>query len=71
MTFAPEWLTGSPNLRTERAIWKWVYLAGFNGVWVLVPGWVLWVCWGEVRGAFGQWEAVKEERKDWEGKKMR
>ncbi|KAL9026327.1 MAG: hypothetical protein Q9196_004987, partial [Gyalolechia fulgens] len=36
MTFAPEWLTGSRNLRTERAMWKWVYLAAFNGFWPLI-----------------------------------
>lgn len=66
MTFAPEWLTGSPNLRTDRVIWKWVYLAGFNGVWVLVPGWVLWVSWGEVRDAF-----IKAAAGARKGKKVR
>lgn len=55
-------------------MWKWVYLAGFNGVWVLVPGWVLWVAWGEVRGSFVkamEREEGKKEAVEGEGKKMR
>ena len=27
MTFAPEWVDGNPNLRTDNALYLWVYLA--------------------------------------------
>ncbi|CAN0382651.1 unnamed protein product [Lampetra fluviatilis] len=37
MTFAPEWLAGSANLRTDRADLLWLYLVFFNGLWVLLP----------------------------------
>ncbi|KAI4118289.1 MAG: hypothetical protein LQ345_001633 [Seirophora villosa] len=52
MTFAPEWLTGCANLETEGSLHLWVYLVFFNGLWVVLPGWVIWEAWGEVRGAF-------------------
>lgn len=43
MTFAPEWLTGSPNLNTSNPMYFWFYLLFFNaGLWVVVPTWVLW-----------------------------
>ena len=37
MTFAPEWLTGSPNLSTDNVIHMWLYLVFFNGLWVVIP----------------------------------
>ncbi|XP_020513765.1 emopamil-binding protein-like [Labrus bergylta] len=37
MTFAPEWLVGSPSLNTSSWLHLWVYLVFFNGLWVLVP----------------------------------
>nr|XP_015813342.2 emopamil-binding protein-like [Nothobranchius furzeri]XP_015813343.2 emopamil-binding protein-like [Nothobranchius furzeri]XP_054591407.1 emopamil-binding protein-like [Nothobranchius furzeri]XP_054591408.1 emopamil-binding protein-like [Nothobranchius furzeri] len=37
MTFCPEWLTGSPHLNTSSWLHLWLYLAFFNGLWVLVP----------------------------------
>lgn len=37
MTFAPEWLTGSPNLDTSCFLYLWVYLVFFNGLWVVAP----------------------------------
>ncbi|KAL8692193.1 MAG: hypothetical protein Q9218_002724 [Villophora microphyllina] len=52
MTFAPEWMTGSPNLDTSNWMYLWLYLVVFNGLWVLVPGWVLWLAYGEVKNAF-------------------
>ncbi|KAI5300627.1 hypothetical protein KEM55_006080 [Ascosphaera atra] len=52
MTFAPEWLTGSTALNTENPVYLWLYLAFFNGVWVVVPIWVLWKAWQEISGAF-------------------
>ena len=41
MTFAPEWLSGSPNLDTSNFMYKWVYLIFFNTLWVFIPLWVL------------------------------
>ena len=41
MTFAPEWLSGSPNLDTSNFMYKWVYLFFFNTLWVFIPLWVL------------------------------
>lgn len=41
MTFAPEWLSGSPNLDTSNFMYLWVYLVFFNTLWVGFPLWVL------------------------------
>ncbi|KAL2770247.1 emopamil-binding protein-like isoform 1 [Daubentonia madagascariensis] len=49
MTFVPEWLVGSPNLNTNNWLYCWVYLAFFNGVWVLIPGLLLWQSWVELK----------------------
>lgn len=46
----------------------WVYLIFFNGLWILLPGWVLWVAWGEVRGVFERIGVVEEGG---ESRKMR
>jgi hypothetical protein len=37
MTFAPEWVSGSENLATSSWMYKCVYLAFFNGLWVVIP----------------------------------
>ncbi|KAK9729768.1 hypothetical protein K7432_000016 [Basidiobolus ranarum] len=37
MTFAPEWLVGSPSLVTDNPMYLWVYLTLFNGLWVVIP----------------------------------
>jgi len=37
MTFAPEWLTGSPNLDASNALYLWVYLFFMNFLWVIIP----------------------------------
>uniref|UniRef100_A0A0K3CCY7 BY PROTMAP: gi/472583835/gb/EMS21459.1/ protein of Emopamil-binding protein family [Rhodosporidium toruloides NP11] gi/647402252/emb/CDR48534.1/ RHTO0S18e02168g1_1 [Rhodosporidium toruloides] n=1 Tax=Rhodotorula toruloides TaxID=5286 RepID=A0A0K3CCY7_RHOTO len=42
MTFAPEWITGSPSLNTSHPLYTWVYLAFFNGLWVVIPLWLIW-----------------------------
>lgn len=49
MTFFPEWLVGSPNLNTESWLYFWVYLLFFNGLWVLIPGLLLWQSWMELK----------------------
>ncbi|KAI5854107.1 Emopamil-binding protein [Tricharina praecox] len=41
MTFAPEWIAGNHNLMTHNWMYKWLYLAFFNGLWVVIPGWLL------------------------------
>lgn len=49
MTFAPEWLTGSPNLVTGNFMYKWVYLVFFNAaLWVVIPLWILWESYGRM-----------------------
>lgn len=52
MTFAPEWLTGSPNLDTSNFMYLWVYLVFFNGLWVVFPLWVLHLAYGAIQSAF-------------------
>ncbi|POY72743.1 hypothetical protein BMF94_4150 [Rhodotorula taiwanensis] len=37
MTFAPEWISGSPSLNTSHPLYIWVYLFFFNGLWVAIP----------------------------------
>lgn len=50
MTFAPEWLQGSPSLNQASSfLHLWVYLVFFNGIWVLVPGLLLLQSWGALR----------------------
>lgn len=41
MTFAPEWLTGSPNLSTNNWLHLWIYLFFMNSLWVWIPIWIL------------------------------
>ncbi|KAL2219622.1 putative EBP domain protein [Thermoascus aurantiacus ATCC 26904] len=52
MTFAPEWLTGSSQLETSDPVLLWFYLVFFNGLWVVVPLWVLWEAAREIHAAF-------------------
>jgi F0F1-type ATP synthase membrane subunit a len=42
MTFAPEWLDGSPNLNGSSFSLLWIYLVFMNGLWVVVPALLLW-----------------------------
>ncbi|OQN98029.1 hypothetical protein B0A48_16335 [Cryoendolithus antarcticus] len=51
MTFAPEWLSGSPNLNTDVWMYTWVYLFFFNTIWVWIPLWVLYDAYGTITGA--------------------
>lgn len=52
MTFAPEWLSGSTNLDTSNAMYKWVYLFFFNMLWVWLPSWVLCEAYRAISSAF-------------------
>ena len=49
MTFCPDWLMGSPNLNTNSWLYFWVYLVFLNGIWVLIPGLLLWQSWVELK----------------------
>lgn len=63
MTFCPEWLSGSTQLASHDPVYMWLYLVFFNGLWVLVPGWVLWEAWSEITGTFervGQMTTAKK-----------
>ena len=66
MTFAPEWLTGSPNLDTSNFMYLWVYLVFFNTLWVWFPLWVLYEAYGNIRRAF----ATADKGKGVERKKV-
>ncbi|KAI9852742.1 MAG: hypothetical protein M1838_005500 [Thelocarpon superellum] len=52
MTFNPEWLTGSLNLDTSNAMYLWLYLVFFNGLWVALPLYVLYEAYGQLHTAF-------------------
>ncbi len=54
MTFAPEWLTGSPNLDTSNFMYLWVYLFFFNTLWVWFPLWVLYESYQNISLAFAK-----------------
>lgn len=62
MTFCPEWLTGSPNLDTSNFLYLWVYLVFFNGIWVVVPLYLMWDSWFEMEECFVSKEKAKALR---------
>lgn len=66
MTFAPEWLTGNPNLDTSNFMYLWIYLFFFNTLWVWIPIWILYEAHNNIKAAF---EGVKL-RGNKEGKKI-
>lgn len=51
MTFAPEWLSGNPNLDTTNFMYLWVYLFFFNTLWVWLPLWILYEAYWNVTSA--------------------
>lgn len=54
MTFAPEWLSGNPNLDTSNFMYLWVYLFFFNMLWVWFPFWVLYEAYNNISLAFAR-----------------
>ncbi|KAF2751460.1 Emopamil-binding protein [Sporormia fimetaria CBS 119925] len=58
MTFAPEWFSGSPNLDTSNWMYTWLYLAFFNGLWVVFPLWILWESYAALSSAMSQAEMI-------------
>ncbi|MBA7492100.1 hypothetical protein ES702_02649 [subsurface metagenome] len=65
MTFAPEWLSGSPNLDTANPMYMWVYLVFFNTLWVWIPLWVLYEGYGALvdEGSEGKAGAAGRKKK--------
>lgn len=57
MTFAPEWLCGSPNLDTSNFMYLWVYLVFFNALWVGFPLWFLYEARKNIGMAFAKIES--------------
>lgn len=50
MTFVPEWLSGSTHLAgTDEPVYLYFYLAFFNIVWIVVPGWLLVLAYNELQ----------------------
>uniref|UniRef100_A0A8C5M051 EBP like n=1 Tax=Leptobrachium leishanense TaxID=445787 RepID=A0A8C5M051_9ANUR len=49
MTFCPDWLLGSPSLNTSNWFHLWIYLVFFNGIWVVIPGLLLWQSWHDIK----------------------
>lgn len=60
MTFCPDWLIGSPNLNIENWLYLWVYLVFFNGVWVVVPGLLLYQSWKDLQKSH---QRIKKKKK--------
>jgi len=58
MTFAPEWFSGSPNLDTSNWMYTYLYLAFFNGLWVVIPLWILYEAYQAMSSAMSQAEVV-------------
>ena len=54
MTFAPEWLSNSPNLDTSNFMYLWVYLVFFNMLWVWFPVWILYEAYNNISLAFAR-----------------
>nr|OQO17373.1 hypothetical protein B0A51_15754 [Rachicladosporium sp. CCFEE 5018] len=63
MTFAPEWLSGSPNLNTDVWMYTWVYLFFFNTIWVWIPLWVLYDAYRTITGALTQKSRAEGSKK--------
>ncbi|CAK6442881.1 unnamed protein product [Pipistrellus nathusii] len=61
MTFSPEWLMGSPSLSTNHWLYLWVYLVFFNGLWVLVPGLLLWQSWVELKKVYHKGTSLEKK----------
>ncbi|XP_052785155.1 emopamil-binding protein-like [Mya arenaria] len=64
MTFCPEWLTGSPNLNTSNPLYLWVYLVFYNGLWVVIPCYLLYQSWLAMSHAFSETGEVMSEKQE-------
>ncbi|CAK4034963.1 Emopamil-binding -like [Lecanosticta acicola] len=71
MTFAPEWLSGNANLDASNWMYLWLYLVFFNaGLWVVIPGWILYEAYGRIVRAL-QLRELSSEGEKTERKKKR
>ncbi|KAK4657314.1 hypothetical protein QC762_211910 [Podospora pseudocomata] len=64
MTFMPEWLSGSANLDTSNFMYKWIFLAFFNGLWVVIPLYAIYVAGADIYDAIWVRSIVEEQKKD-------
>ncbi|KAK3994774.1 putative Emopamil-binding protein-like protein [Cladorrhinum sp. PSN332] len=74
MTFMPEWLSGSNNLDTSNFMFKWIFLAFFNGLWVVIPAYAIYVASEDIMYAFkarDAWLGGKSYRREREKEKER
>ena len=62
MTFAPEWLSGNPNLDSSNIMYLWVYLVFFNTLWVWFPFWILYEAFNNITLAFAMANGPKGEK---------
>eukprot|EP01034_Spumella_vulgaris_P030276 gene30276-37464_t len=58
MTFAPEWIEGSPNLNGSDFNLLWIYLVFMNGLWVVVPALLLWDSCARISHACGATSSI-------------
>ncbi|KAH9909723.1 Emopamil-binding protein [Xylariomycetidae sp. FL2044] len=63
ITFCPEWLTANYNLDTSNWMYLWLYLVFFNGLWVVIPAYAIWVAYKDIDAAFAVRERVEAGRK--------
>ncbi|KAI6129936.1 Emopamil-binding protein [Pisolithus thermaeus] len=59
MTFCPEWLIGSPSLNTSNVLFLWVYLAFMNGIWVVIPLWLMVDSYNHIAGSLREAAKIK------------
>ncbi|KAK0739718.1 Emopamil binding protein-domain-containing protein [Apiosordaria backusii] len=63
MTFMPEWLSGSLNLDTSNFMYKWIFLVFFNGLWVVIPLYAIYVAGSDIYDAIWVRSIVEEQKK--------
>jgi Emopamil binding protein. len=63
MTFMPEWLSGNINLDTSNWMYKWLFLIFFNGLWVVVPLYSIYVAADDIFEAFRVRQATLGRKK--------
>lgn len=60
----PEWLTGSLNLDTSNWMYKWIFLIFFNGLWVVIPLYAIYVAADDMFDAFRARATALGEKKE-------
>ncbi|GAA5872898.1 hypothetical protein JCM16303_006872 [Sporobolomyces ruberrimus] len=62
MTFFPEWITGSPSLNTSHPLYTYVYLLFFNGLWVVIPIYLMYDSYNYIVRALRGQNSVEQKR---------